>query len=107
MMLRQSSSAQSLLTDSMGSQYSMASLSHSMSRSDIASMKKRLEAQWRMNRMRQIHDLRRTFIHFCITENLGTATTAPTEQYDRYQADAGIKLRLTKREVRSNTHGPG
>ena len=84
----------------MGSQNSMASLSHSMSKSDIRATKNRLEAQWRMNRTRQIHDLRRTFIHFCVTEGLGTATTAPTEQYDRYQADAGIKLRLSKREVR-------
>ena len=96
--LRQSTSAQSLLTDSVGSQNSM--LSHSMSKSDIFAMRRRLEAQWRMNRTRQIHELRRTFIHFCVNEGLGTATTAPTEQYDRYQADAGIKLLLPKKEVR-------
>ena len=96
--LRQSTSAQSLLTDSVGSQNSM--LSHSMSKSDIFAMRRRLEAQWRMNRTRQIHELRRTFIHFCVNEGLGTATTAPTEQYDRYQADAGIKLLLPKKEAR-------
>ena len=110
-MLRHSSTTHSLLTESRGLNSmggsSMASLSHSMSKSDIRATKNRLEAQWRMNRMRQIHDLRRTFIHFCVTENMGTATTAPTEQYDRYQADAGIKLRLSKREVRlHHTHGP-
>ena len=96
--LRQSTSAQSLLTDSVGSQNSM--LSHSMSKSDIFAMRRRLEAQWRMNRTRQIHELRRTLIHFCVNEGLGTATTAPTEQYDRYQADAGIKLLLPKKEAR-------
>ena len=95
--LRQSTSAQSLLTDSVGSQNSM--LSHSMSKSDIFAMRRRLEAQWRMNRTRQIHELRRTFIHFCVNEGLGTATTAPTEQYDRYQADAGCKLLLPKKEA--------
>ena len=102
--LRQSTSAQSLLTDSVGSQNSM--LSHSMSKSDIFAMRRRLEAQWRMNRTRQIHELRRTFIHFCVNEGLGTATTAPTEQYDRYQADAGIKLLLPKKEVRPSRNAP-
>ena len=102
--LRQSTSAQSLLTDSVGSQNLM--LSHSMSKSDIFAMRRRLEAQWRMNRTRQIHELRRTFIHFCVNEGLGTATTAPTEQYDRYQADAGIKLLLPKKEVRPSRNAP-
>ena len=77
-----------------------------MSKSDIFAMRRRLEAQWRMNRTRQIHELRRTFIHFCVNEGLGTETTAPTEQYDRYQADAGIKLLLPKKEVRPSRNAP-
>ena len=64
------------------------------SKSDLRATKTRLEAQWRVNRLRQVHNLRRTFVHFCTT-----ATEARTEFYDRYQADAGIELRLSKQEV--------
>ena len=104
-MLTHSMTTHSLLTDSVGAS-SMASLSHTMSKTDIRPTKNRLEAQWRMNRVRQVYDLRRTFQHFCITQGLGTATEAPTEFYDRYQADAGVTLLLSKQEVRSSTHRP-
>ena len=74
-------------------------LSQSMSKSDLRVLNNRQEAQWRMNRLRSVHALRSSFEYLCITEGLGTPTTAPIDMYDRVQADAGCPLSLSKKEI--------
>ena len=49
-----SSKGLSYLTRNTMSSYSMATLSPSMSKSDLHFMKIRLDAQWRMNRLRAV-----------------------------------------------------
>lgn len=74
-------------------------LTSSMSKSDLSSLKKRLGAQWKMNRLRLVHGLRHSFYHMCVTEGLGTATLCPIDMYDRVQADADCFLTMSKKEV--------
>ena len=83
----------------LGDTQSTATLSHSLSKSDIHYMKIRVNAQWRVNRQRMIHALRHEFEHECITEMHGTATLAPVDMYDRFQSHSGTYLKLTKKEV--------
>ena len=48
-------------------------MQQSMSKSDLRFMNNRMEAQWRMNRMRKVHALRHSFEYMCLTERLGSA----------------------------------
>ena len=82
-------------------------LTASMSKSDLSSLKQRLGAQWKMNRLRLVHGLRYSFHHMCVTEGLGSATLCPIDMYDRVQTDAECILTMSKKEVMQLFGRPG